>query len=141
MQPALRLDHILTYTDAPSIDNQNGFILGPHTLRWLTPAQPSRELGISWHPASHPFGEIAALHLLAEDLHRAEARVRRLGVPVTRLPNPDADQPALLVGPGARDGLVLAITQYPAARWAEERRYRTGEKLTLVTGTSATPSW
>ncbi len=127
--------------ETPLLDGQNGFILGPHTLTWLTPAQLARDVGLSWDPASHPFGEIAALHLLAEDLHRAEARVCRLGVPVTRLPSPDADQPALLIGPGARDGLVLVITQYPAERWAEERRARTGEKFTLVTGTSATPSW
>jgi hypothetical protein len=125
--------------ETPLLDGQNGFILGPHTLTWLTPAQLARDVGLSWDPASHPFGEIAVLHLPAEDLDRAESGLQRLGVRVTRLRGLNTHGSALLVGPGDRDGLVLAITRYPAARWSEERRARTGEELTLVTGTSATP--
>ena len=108
-----------------------GFALGPHTLRWLTAAQFERDFERGWQVAPHPYGELAVVHVLAERLERAEAWLRRAGLPVRRLDRPAAE-PTLLCGPTPSDGFLLAMTQRPAAQWAAERRSTTGEELEVV---------
>ena len=123
----------------PFLDDQVGFALGTHRLRWLDPTQFERERERSWQPAPHAYGELAMLHLLAEDLDRVEAQIRQAGLPITHLWGEDAGEPTLLFGPGTRDDFVFAITRYPVAQWAEERRARTGEEFELATGVTSNP--
>jgi hypothetical protein len=111
-----------------------GFALGPHRLRWLTPAQLADELGRAWQTARHAYGEVAVLDVLAEGLDRAEARIRSAGLPIERVRSTPREEPTLLFGPGPRDGYVLAIREYPARRWAAERAAVTGEGLSVVDG-------
>ena len=96
------------------------FALGPHRLRWLTPGQLEAELGQAWEPAAHGQVEINAVELLAERIDRAEELIGRAGLPVARRQG-SRGEARLVVGPGPRDGVVLAITERPAAAWAAER--------------------
>jgi hypothetical protein len=104
---------------APLEAGGTAFALGPHRLRWLTPGQFEAALGRAWVPPPHGRTEIAAIDVLAERLDRAEDLIGRAGRPVVRLER--GSETRLVVGPGPRDGVVLAVRERPAAAWAAER--------------------
>jgi hypothetical protein len=99
--------------------------LAPHRLRWLTPAAYQAQFGQPWQPAPHPLGELALVHLLAEDLGRFESCLEAANRRVLRL----ADE--LLVPAGLHDGFASLVTQRPAAPWLAERMVLSGERLEL----------
>ncbi|MDQ3930096.1 MAG: VOC family protein [Chloroflexota bacterium] len=104
---------------------------GPHFARWLTPLHYQEYLGLSYKEPPHPFAEMTAIHLLAEDLDRAEAMIAQAGRDVSRLPDPASGLDTLYVYPDPRDGFTLGITQRPAQEWLAERTAMAGEKLEL----------
>lgn len=104
---------------------------GPHFARWLTPLHYQEYLGLSYKEPPHAFAEMAAIHLLAEDLDRAEEMLAGAGRDVSRMPDPASGLDTLYVYPDPRDGFTFAIAQRPAQEWLAERTALTGEKLEL----------
>jgi hypothetical protein len=104
---------------------------GPHFARWLTPLHYQEYLGLSYKEPPHGFGEMAVIHLLAEDLDKAEEWIASAGRDISRLPDPASGLDTLYVYPDPRDGFTFAITQRPAQEWLDARVRLTGERLEL----------
>jgi hypothetical protein len=105
--------------------------IGPHLATWMTPAEYERRYRQPWHPSPHAEGELAALHVLAEDLVVVEEMLAAAGrhiVPIQAL----ASQPAgLFVAPDPRDGVAFIMTERVAADWSAWRTAITGEQLNV----------
>ncbi len=99
-------------------------VIGPHRAEWLTPAAYRSALQLHWEPASHPFGELAAIRLLADDLDIARRMLEGAGRHVTATSIRGID--VLIVTPDARDGFAFAIQQYPIDAWRLQRTARAG---------------
>lgn len=105
---------------------------GPHFARWLTPIHYQEYLGLSYKESPRPYGEMSIIHLLAEDLDRAETMFGEAGRDIARMPDFASNLDTLYVYSDPRDGFTFAITQRPAQEWLEERTAQTSEKLELV---------
>ncbi|MDQ5823036.1 MAG: VOC family protein [Chloroflexota bacterium] len=105
---------------------------GPHFARWLTPLHYQEYLGLSYKEPPHSYAEMAVIHLLAEDLEKAEELIATSGRDVSRLPDAASGLDTLYIYPDPRDGFTFAITQRPTEEWLAERTALTGEKLELT---------
>ncbi|HEX8600904.1 MAG TPA: VOC family protein [Chloroflexia bacterium] len=105
---------------------------GSHFARWLTPLHYQEYLGLSYKEPPHRYGEMAVIHLLAEDLDKAEELIATSRRDTSRLPDVASGLDTLYVYPDPRDGFTFAITQRPAQEWLAERTALTGEKLELT---------
>lgn len=95
--------------------------IGCHQVRWLDPARFRRHFKRDWILADHPFGEIAAIHLLGDDVDRAASLAAEAGFSVERgVPAIDA----VLVEPDPGEGPVLAIHEWPRPDWDRCRELR-----------------
>jgi hypothetical protein len=106
--------------------------IGPHTATWLTPGEYRRRYGRDWRGAPHDRGEMALLHLLAENLGAAEGALIRAGLVVERLQDRDGGPAALLVAPVAQDGFTFLIAEEPPEEWAARRHALTGELFDIA---------
>jgi hypothetical protein len=111
------------------------FVLGPHLLRWISPRVFEQETGRPWQPASHEYGELAMVHVLADNLERAGEMFASAGVPA-EVVHAAKREPMFLVGPERVDGVLLAMTEVPVRQWLEGRRMRTGEVIQVALGSS-----
>lgn len=105
--------------------------IGPHLASWLSPLDYQDKYGLSYKSPQHPFGEIAVLHLLAQDLTMAEEQIESLNRNATRMPDALTGVDTLLVPPDEQDGFTFAITERPAEEWLKERIKMTGESLEI----------
>lgn len=105
--------------------------IGGHEATWMRPEDYQEQFGLSYKASPHPFGEMAVIHLLAEDLNKAEEMVATPGRSATRIPDKRSGADTLLVPPDERGSFTIAITQRPAKEWLAERVAATGEKLEL----------
>jgi hypothetical protein len=103
--------------------------IGPHLVTWMTPDAYEAAYGRPWTEASHPYGELALLQLLATDLTQMRHVLERAGRRLT--PCATYGQETLLIEPDARDGVVFAVQQQPIADWLRARAARTGEQLAM----------
>lgn len=101
--------------------------LGPHLGTWMTPARYEKRFGRSWEPVPHPYGELAALHLLAEHLETAEDMLSGAGRSVSWLAQADSEPASLFVAPEPSDGFAFVITERAASEWLAERTARFGD--------------
>lgn len=101
--------------------------IGPHRATWMAPDAYREFYDKAWQPATHDRGEIALLHLLAEDLATVRARMRAGG----RIASDLTD--GLLIEPDPVDGFAFAVSQLPVDEWIQRRTARTGETLTSYT--------
>ncbi len=104
----------------------------PHFARWLTPLHYQEYLGLSYKEPPHLYSDMSVIHLLAEDLNKAEELIAGAGRDVSRLPDAASGLDTLYIYPDPRDGFTFAITQRPAQEWLAERTALTGEKLELA---------
>ena len=104
---------------------------GPHYARWVTPLHYQEYLGLSYKESPHSYGEMSIIHLLAEDLDKAETVIGEAGRDVARMPDYASGLDTVYVYADPRDGFTFAITQRPAQQWLEERTALTGEKIEL----------
>jgi hypothetical protein len=109
--------------------------IGPHRATWTSPEAWHAAFGRPWTPAPHAWGEIALVHLLAEDLGTVEATMQAAGRKATWLHRSDGED--LLLEPDARDGFAFVVRRQPVESWRRERMERTGENLELETAASA----
>ena len=100
----------------------------PHTAWWMSPQTFQDRYGVEYSSAPHRFGEIAAVHLLAENLTTAASR---LGEYAVRQTHPVTNEPLLVVSPIGNDGVTYVIREYPIDQWQAERTQLTGEKIVL----------
>jgi hypothetical protein len=103
----------------------------PHFARWIKPDEYQEQYGISYKSSPHPFGELAVIHILANDLDKAEEMVAEMGRNATRLPDKRTGADTVIVPPDERDGFTFAITERPVEEWLRERVELTGERLEL----------
>ena len=98
--------------------------LGPHQLEWLTPSTYKEEYGIPYTtPQKYKsLREIALIHLLAADLKRAGAVLRRNKFKLR------PDDRRLFVGPQKHDGFAFVVTEKQIQTWRKERA-RFGQKF------------
>lgn len=95
--------------------------IGHHQVRWLEPEGYRRHFKRDWILADHPFGEIAAIHLLGDDVDRAASLAAEAGFSVERgVPAINA----VLVEPDPGEGPVLAIHERPRPDWDRCRELR-----------------
>lgn len=99
-------------------------LLSPHRLTWLTPDAYRQLYGRPWQPAPHPHGELALVHLLAEDLTWFETTLANAEWRVAHLPDGTRYVTA------AR-GVSFLVRQASAEAWLEARTALTGERLEL----------
>lgn len=104
----------------------------PHTITWMTPIEYQEQYGLSYKSSPHPFGEIALINMLAQDLDKAEEMITAAGRSAARFPDKRTGADTLLVPPDERDGFTFAITQFPIEEWLSARVAATGEKLALA---------
>jgi len=107
-------------------------LIGPHLATWMTPQSYQEHFGLVWRPAPHPFGEIAVIHLLAENLNCAAEMVKQVRRDTTRRLDGHNGQDTLILPPQPCDGYMFAITARPLKEWAAERAARTGEMFEIV---------
>lgn len=112
--------------------SRNGFSaqIGPHQAQWMTPDTYKALYHKEWIPASHSFGDIAFLNLLATDLDLAKHVLERAGRRTVSISDGNDDQ--LLIEPDPRDGFTFLVRQMPADIWLRDRTALTGEKLVIV---------
>jgi hypothetical protein len=136
-QPADRARqwHDVLAPDA-SMLGDTGFVLGPHRLRWISPRGFEQETGRPWQPASHEYGELAMVHVLADNLGGAWEMLTSAGVPAEVVAAANGGEPLLLAGPRRMDGVLLATTQVPVRQWADVRGARAGEVIEVALGSS-----
>jgi hypothetical protein len=91
--------------------------LGPHFARWLSADVFARRFGRHVRPATHPLGDTAAVHLLAENLDEARRWLESAG----RRTEPCADG-GVVSGPDPRDGVLFVIRQASFEAWSRGRR-------------------
>jgi hypothetical protein len=103
----------------------------PHFALWIKPEEYQEQYGISYKASPHPFGELAVIHMLANDLDKAEEMVAEMGRNATRLPDKRTGADTVIVPPDERDGFTFAITERPVEEWLRERVEITGERLEL----------
>jgi Glyoxalase-like domain len=101
--------------------------IGPHFATWLTPDEYRRRYNRAWQEAPHDRGEIALLHLLADDLRVAADTFARANLPVEHL-HPER----LLVGPIPGDGCTFLVAEARPEAWAAHRQTQTGEEFTIT---------
>lgn len=114
-----------------SVGENNGVYevdIPPHTAWWLSPTAFQERYGVEYSPAPHRFGEIAAVHLLAENLPAAASRLGEYALHQT---NPATNEPLLVVSPIGNDGVTYIIREYPIDQWHTERTRLTGENIIL----------
>lgn len=86
----------------------------PHTIWWLTPEGFHARYGVRWSSTSNRAGQIAAIHVLAEDLDVAATSLAHgADTDVVTVRN-DA---RLVVAPTGEDGVLLIIRAYPLEQW------------------------
>lgn len=100
--------------------------LGSHLADFLTPAEYERRYGQHRTPAPHAYGELAALHLFAEEVATAGAKLAGAGREVRQV-----SQGQLYVAPDRRDGIAFVLSERPASDWIAWRSALTGEQLAL----------
>lgn len=105
-------------------DESCGLRLAPHHLTWLTPGAYEQRYGRAWRPAPHALGELAAVHLLAEDLPLFKSSLREAGWRVVRLEDGTCRV-------NAERGVSFLVREGAAAGWLEARTALTGEQLEL----------
>jgi len=120
--------------DERVIQSRHGFevFIGPHRALWMTAENYKSTYGLEWNPAPHGYGEIAVLHLFANNLEAAKNNMEESGRQVFRIEV--EDQEALLIVPDNRDGFIFCLRQQAIETWAQERMRRTGEKITFLQG-------
>jgi hypothetical protein len=100
----------------------------PHTIWWMSPDRFQARYGITWRPAPHQYGQLAAIYLLAEDLAVASAMVaQRVQCRISTADQGDV----LVVVPTGADGVTLIIREYPLEQWRSERERATGETISV----------
>jgi hypothetical protein len=105
--------------------------IGPHVATWLTPAEYERRYGWHWTAAPHAYGEMGALHVLAEDLAVAQAALSAAGRSVREVVASSGRPASLFVAPDPHDGFAFVITEQPAHDWLAWRTALTGEQLSI----------
>jgi hypothetical protein len=83
---------------------------------------------IAWSPAPHPYGHLAAIHLLAENL---EIAATKLGQRSTKHVSGAPHEEILVVSPTSADGVTFIIREYPIEQWRSEHSRATGERIVL----------
>lgn len=96
----------------------------PHQFTWLTPEAYERLYAQPWQLAPHPRGELAFVHLLAEDPSLFETTLTSAGWRATRL-----DESTLEIA--ADTGVSFLVQAGSADAWLAERTALTGETLEL----------
>lgn len=104
----------------------------PHLAQWITPDRYQQDFGRVWQASPHPFGALAVLHLLAEDLDRVAEMLRQAAWSLTWRPNAQEGQKRTLLVTNPADGYLFSITTKPYAEWLNARTTRTGELLERV---------
>lgn len=104
--------------------------IGTHLARWMTPGDYQAQYGLTWTAAPHEFGDLALLHLLAENIHTVKSIFELIGRRTDLIS--ESGQMKLLVAPDLRDGFVFLIQEKPAEAWLSSRIAWTGEKLVLA---------
>ncbi len=100
----------------------------PHAAWWMSPTVFQERYHVEYTPSPHRYGDIAAIHLLAEDLAAAAARLEQYAVPQT---DPITQENLLVVSPIGNDGVTFIIREYPIERWQTERTHITGEQIVI----------
>ncbi len=106
--------------------------LEPHFFIWMTPEKYQEKHKTSWNFASHPFSEIAILHLYANDLQKAQEMLREAGREIVPLDNDLIGGEGILISPDSRDGLTFVVTEYSIQNWLDERISITGEHIKVI---------
>jgi hypothetical protein len=84
--------------------------LGPQRVVWISPERFAARFGRPWQPTRHPLGELAAIHLLSDDLDRTRAALGSAGWTwAERVPA----EGAVFVEPPPGGGFALAIHAWP----------------------------
>jgi len=105
-------------------------VINPHQATWMTPDICQSTYGLNWEPASHSFGQISVLHLLASNLEIVKQMIEQSGR--TAYSKQIKGKEELLIVPDMRDGFVFSIRQQPVESWLQERVARTGEKFEFI---------
>ncbi len=101
------------------------FSLGPHDLSWVTPGVFKKKYGYSHKipkGKNGKYGEIALIHLLAEDIKKAYKKLRTGGFKVKWI------RERLFVFPMKTDGFTFLIEEKKISKWKKEQEQR-GYKL------------
>lgn len=115
---------------APIIEEQQVYqvAIPPHTACWMSPQTFQERYGLEYTSSPHAFGDLAAIHLFAENLETAADRLGEYATPQT---HPVTHEPLLVVSPIGNDGVTFIIREYPIEKWLTERTNLTGEKIIL----------
>lgn len=105
--------------------------VGAHDLGWMTPEQYSVRYGRAWEPAPHPYGELAALHVLASDLTMVQTMVAAAGWEALEFAA-SVEPRRLFLPADQRGGFTFLVTERPREAWRIERVSRSGENLDLA---------
>lgn len=103
-----------------------GFVLGPHTLHWLSSTAYQRRYGIAWDHTGLEHASIAVIHLLCESLERFVRALRRAGRHV------DIQSGSATVYPHRHDGYLFEVEETPVKDYLQRRMAQTRERLTLA---------
>jgi hypothetical protein len=100
----------------------------PHTVWWMSPDVFQERFGIASTPPPHPYGHVAAMHLLAENLALARSMLEQSSHTQIHH-NHHGD--VLVVAPTGEDGIIFIIREYPMELWHGERTSATGERIVI----------
>ena len=103
--------------------------LEPHVFTWMTPEKYREKYRLPWKFASHPFGEIAILHLYASSLEKVQEMLHKAGREIAPIGNDRIGGEGILILPDMRDGLTFSVTECPVQDWLDERTAITGEHI------------
>ncbi|MCK4308289.1 VOC family protein [candidate division WOR-3 bacterium] len=106
-------------------------LIGPHFAVWMTPEKYHDYYGQDWKPSPHSCGEMAVLHILAEDINKAYIILTQGGRKVTQMQDKRTGRNILFVTPDPRDGFIFAISEHPIENWLNQRVAITGEKIEI----------
>ncbi len=100
------------------LEKPTRLILGPHFLEWLTPAEYRNVHGAIKSPLQKRFTnmqEIALIHLVAKDIHKARSMLVRNSFRVQDGKN------GFSIIPDKRDGFAFHVMQMDPKKWAKTR--------------------
>lgn len=100
-----------------------------HTIWWMSAEAFHERYDIEWIPAPHRYGDLATIHLLAENLDVAATRLRQRG---RKYVSEARKEEILIVSPTDDDGVTFMIREYPMERWRVERSRVTGENIMIA---------
>ncbi|HUO56025.1 MAG TPA: VOC family protein [Candidatus Paceibacterota bacterium] len=108
--------------------NTARFVLGPHSLEWMTDSAYVQTYGAVRSPVNHAehanMQEIALIHLVAADIARAGKMLKANGFRTTQ------SEKGLFIKPDTRDGFAFLVTEENPKAWLKTRA-GFGQKLAL----------